>query len=290
MIALGLQFHLRAIHGRIFYHSLIPKKGCVIWARDSYKSRNLPRGWLKSSIFGLFSGGKIGCIFLFPVNKVDAFPVFYISARHTDSLWLNANTFCTFLAFLQNFLHICERCIALCPFTDYLAQQVNKCKKIIWNISWKTLLIHAIDEVFIDSSFVHLWCRPIGRCCFGARGPQRPIGRRHRWTKLQCGSSHWPIWKQKVPKGHLEVSGWVHRRLVCIFFSKVCKKRGQNTIPFKINHPVHNIRMYWPNFRLTTVREQQSKFVRTIIEVYSSHLHPSFGTFCVQIGQLFETQ
>ena len=23
-------------------------------------------------------------------------------------------------------------------------------------------------------------CEPRGRCCFGARGPQRPIGRRHR--------------------------------------------------------------------------------------------------------------
>ena len=63
------------------------------------------------------------------------------------------------------------------------------------------------------------------------------------------------------------------------------------TIPFKINHPVHNIRTKWPNFRLPTVRKQQSILLKkTLIEVYSSHLHASFGTFCVQIGQLFETQ
>ena len=28
----------------------------------------------------------------------------------------------------------------------------------------------------------------------------------------------------------------------------------------------------------------------TLIEACSPHLYPSFGTFCVQIGQLFEAQ
>ena len=29
---------------------------------------------------------------------------------------------------------------------------------------------------------------------------------------------------------------------------------------------------------------------KILLEVYSSHLHASFGTFCVQIAQLFEVQ
>ena len=29
---------------------------------------------------------------------------------------------------------------------------------------------------------------------------------------------------------------------------------------------------------------------KTLLEVYSSHLYASFGTFCEQIGQLFEAQ
>ena len=65
-----------------------------------------------------------------------------------------------------------------------------------------------------------------------------------------------------------------------------CQAYG--TIPFKINHPVHNICMWWPNFWLPTVLKQQSIFLNTLIEVYSSHLHASFGTFCVQIGRLFK--
>ena len=67
----------------------------------------------------------------------------------------------------------------------------------------------------------------------------------------------------------------------------ICRK---TTIPFKINYPVHNVRMYWPNFWLPTVRKQQSIFEKTHIEVYSSHLHASFGTFSVESGQLFEAQ
>ena len=35
---------------------------------------------------------------------------------------------------------------------------------------------------------------------------------------------------------------------------------------------------------------QQNIFEKTLIEVGSSHLYASFGTFCVQIGQLFEAQ
>ena len=48
--------------------------------------------------------------------------------------------------------------------------------------------------------------------------------------------------------------------------------------------------MYWTNFWQPTVHIQQNIFEKTLIEVGSSHLYPSFGTFCVQIGQLFEAQ
>ena len=34
-------------------------------------------------------------------------------------------------------------------------------------------------------------CVPRVRCCFGARGPQRPIGRWSKWTKLKSFSVPW---------------------------------------------------------------------------------------------------
>ena len=48
--------------------------------------------------------------------------------------------------------------------------------------------------------------------------------------------------------------------------------------------------MYWTNFWQPLVQVQQNIFEKTVIEVYSSHLYASFGTFYVQIGQLFEAQ
>ena len=39
-----------------------------------------------------------------------------------------------------------------------------------------------------------------------------------------------------------------------------------------------------------TVREQQSIFELTLSEVYTSQSCASFGTLCVQIGQLFKVQ
>ena len=62
------------------------------------------------------------------------------------------------------------------------------------------------------------------------------------------------------------------------------------TIPFKIKHPVHNIHVYWTNFWQQTVHEQQNIFENTLIEDCSPHLYASFGTFYVQIYQLFATQ
>ena len=39
-----------------------------------------------------------------------------------------------------------------------------------------------------------------------------------------------------------------------------------------------------------TVRAQQNIFEQTLIEDGSLNLYAFFGTFCVQIGQLFESQ
>ena len=64
----------------------------------------------------------------------------------------------------------------------------------------------------------------------------------------------------------------------------------ESTDSTKINRPGHNIHMYWTNFRQPTAHVQQNIFGKTLIEVSSLHLYASFGTFCVQIDQLFAPQ
>ena len=55
---------------------------------------------------------------------------------------------------------------------------------------------------------------------------------------------------------------------------KVIFEEISSTIPFKINHPVHNISMYWPSFWRPTFGEQQSIFEKTLIH-RSLQLKPS---------------
>ena len=52
----------------------------------------------------------------------------------------------------------------------------------------------------------------------------------------------------------------------------------------------YSIRMYWTNFWQPTAYVQQNIFEETIIEGCNPYLYASFGTFCVQIGQLFASQ
>ena len=47
---------------------------------------------------------------------------------------------------------------------------------------------------------------------------------------------------------------------------------------------------YVMNEFVTVMYIQQNVFEKTLIEVCILHLYASFGSFCVQIGQLFETQ
>ena len=63
---------------------------------------------------------------------------------------------------------------------------------------------------------------------------------------------------------------------------------GTNTIPSKNMNLPYSIRMFSMNFWQLTVHVQQNIFGIT----YKSWLvvYASFGTFCVQIGQFFETQ
>ena len=44
------------------------------------------------------------------------------------------------------------------------------------------------------------------------------------------------------------------------------------------------------DFLLPEIRLQPNIFEKTFIEVGSLHLHASFDTFCVQIGQVLEAQ
>ena len=58
----------------------------------------------------------------------------------------------------------------------------------------------------------------------------------------------------------------------------------------KINRQGHSIRMYWTKVSQPTVHVRQNNFETALIEACSPDLYASFGTFCVQIGQLFEAQ
>ena len=60
------------------------------------------------------------------------------------------------------------------------------------------------------------------------------------------------------------------------------------TDSFKINRPGYNIN--WTNIWQPTIHVQQIFFQKTLPEVCSSNLYASFGTFCVQIGQLLAAQ
>ena len=62
------------------------------------------------------------------------------------------------------------------------------------------------------------------------------------------------------------------------------------TLPRKNMNLSYFIRMYSTNFWQPTVHVLQNVFEKNLIEVGSSHLYASFGTFCVQIGQLFAAQ
>ena len=70
--------------------------------------------------------------------------------------------------------------------------------------------------------------------------------------------------------------------LICVFWDYTMPRKNMN-LPY-------SILMYWTNIWQPTVRVQQDIFEKTLVEDSSSHLYASFGTFCVQIDQLFEAQ
>ena len=67
------------------------------------------------------------------------------------------------------------------------------------------------------------------------------------------------------------------------WFSTPTETRKNMNIPY-------SILMYWTNFWQPTVHAPQNIFEKTLIEDGSSNICASFGTFCIQIGQLLEAQ
>ena len=57
------------------------------------------------------------------------------------------------------------------------------------------------------------------------------------------------------------------------------------TVQNKTSGTYSNILIKRTNFRQPTVHVQQNIFDITVLEVCSTHLNVSFGTFCFQIGQ-----
>ena len=48
--------------------------------------------------------------------------------------------------------------------------------------------------------------------------------------------------------------------------------------------------MEWTNFWQPTAHVHQNIYDKTLMEAYSPNIYASSGTFCAQIGQLFEAQ
>ena len=65
-----------------------------------------------------------------------------------------------------------------------------------------------------------------------------------------------------------------------LFYTESRKKRNL----------VYSIHMYWTNFWRPTIHVQQNIFVKTSIEVGSSHLYGSFGPFYVKIRHFLGAQ
>ena len=106
------------------------------------------------------------------------------------------------------------------------------------------------------------------------------VSTKYFWLKIYQEYTYWSrFWQDKKfwtsYKSLHKSSSWI---------------KTTHTDSTKINRPEHNIRMYWTNFRQPTAHVQQNIFGKTLIEVCSLNLYASFGTFCVQMGQLFASQ
>ena len=72
------------------------------------------------------------------------------------------------------------------------------------------------------------------------------------------------------------------------FFFRDVMTKIWYTLPSKKMNLLYSILMYWTNFWQPTIHVQQNICEKTLIKVGSSHLHASFGSFWVQIGQIVE--
>ena len=88
------------------------------------------------------------------------------------------------------------------------------------------------------------------------------------------------LWKD----GYLE-----KENLQCCLMLSIAIYRINQNKPSGSYGPGYNVRI-WNDFCQPNVHEQQISFKKTRIEDCIPHLYASFGTFCVQIGQLFAAQ
>ena len=98
-----------------------------------------------------------------------------------------------------------------------------------------------------------------------------PVG--HQCVVFSSGSKK----GQKISKkGHRQLKKLLHLEWVFSIGNTY-------TLPTKIKHPRNNIRLYWTNFCLPTVRAKQSIFEQTLIEAGSLHLYASFAPFASKL-------
>ena len=97
------------------------------------------------------------------------------------------------------------------------------------------------------------------------------------------------VYCKEVSHSALENCLWIKR--LCAFYEiklfDLCSQKFELADSTKINSPGYNIRMHGTNFWQANVHVEQNIFQKNLIEICSPHLYASFGTFCVQIGQLF---
>ena len=120
-------------------------------------------------------------------------------------------------------------------------------------------------------------------------GPNR--GAKSSWNDHEKGFHFWNILQCCMWSKCKSVYSINHKDNVCLHL----RYQKLSTYSTKINRPGHNInclaktRIYLTPY-VCTEQLLDIIFEKTLIEVGSSHLYASFGTFCVQIGQLVEVQ
>ena len=97
-----------------------------------------------------------------------------------------------------------------------------------------------------------------------------------------------PYWKGVCPAMNYYDGGDFYKNYL-LKTDFIGKKKDHPTLTRKNMNLPYSIRMYWNNFWQLTVHVKFF-FLKKLIQVESLYLCASFGTFCVHIGKLFESQ